>query len=58
MVMEISEMVEEKFINKMVSNVAYTFRLRYTGIPGVEFGLWHNHQTDINNIPAARKYTS
>ena len=34
------------------SNVAYTFRLRYTGIPGVEFGLWHNHQTDINNDPA------
>merc|ERR1712159_856608 len=33
------------------SNVAYTIRLRYTGIPGVEFGLWHNHQTDINNVP-------
>ena len=33
------------------SNVAYTLRLRYTGIPGVEFGLWHNHQTDINNDP-------
>ena len=34
------------------TNVAYTLRARYTGIPGVEFGLWHNHQTDINNTPA------
>ncbi len=33
------------------SNVAYTLRVKYTGIPGVEFGLWHNHQTDINNTP-------
>lgn len=35
------------------TNVAYTFRLKYTGIPGVEMGVWHNHQTDINNIPGA-----
>ena len=35
------------------TNVAYTFRLKYTGIPGVEMGIWHNHQTDINNIPGA-----
>ena len=35
------------------SNVAYTLRLKYTGIPGVEFGLWHNHQTDINNTAAS-----
>ena len=34
------------------SNVAYTLRVRYTGIPGTEIGLWHNHQTDINNSPA------
>ena len=34
------------------SNVAYTVRLEYTAIPGMEFGLWHNHQTDINNVPA------
>ena len=34
------------------TNVAYTFRLKYTGIPGVELGLWHNHQTDLNNTPA------
>ena len=35
------------------SNVAYTLRLKYTGIPGVELGLWHNHQTDINNTAAS-----
>ena len=35
------------------TNVAYTLRLKYTGIPGVELGLWHNHQTDMNNTPAA-----
>lgn len=34
------------------SNVAYTFRLKYTGIPGMELGVWHNHQTDINNTAA------
>ena len=34
------------------TNVAYTLRLKYTGIPGVELGLWHNHQTDINNTAA------
>lgn len=42
-----------KVNNQDGTNVAYTFRLKYTGIPGVEFGLWHNHQTDINNIPGA-----
>jgi len=35
------------------TNLAYTFRFRYTGIPGVELGAWHNHQTDTNNIPGA-----
>ena len=35
------------------TNVAYTLRLKYTGIPGVEFGLWHNHQSDLNNTPGA-----
>ena len=35
------------------TNVAYTLRLKYTGIPGVEMGVWHNHQTDINNTPGA-----
>ena len=34
------------------SNLAYTARLKYTGIPGVEFGLWHNHQSDLNNTAA------
>ncbi len=40
------------------SNVAYTLRLEYTGIPGMEFGLWHNHQTDINNTPALGNVTA
>ena len=40
------------------SNVAYTLRLEYTGIPGMEFALWHNHQTDLNNTPALGNVTA
>ncbi|MDA9655212.1 hypothetical protein N9T15_02035 [Pelagibacteraceae bacterium] len=34
------------------SNIAYTARVRYTGIQGVELAIWHNHQTDLDNTPA------
>jgi hypothetical protein len=34
------------------SNIAYTARVRYSGIPGVELAVWHNHQTDMDNTPA------
>jgi hypothetical protein len=34
------------------SNLAYSARLRYTGIQGMELSLWHNYQTDMDNTPA------
>jgi hypothetical protein len=34
------------------SNIAYTARVRYSGIQGVELAVWHNHQTDMDNTPA------
>ena len=41
-----------KVNNQDGSNMAYTLRLEYTGLPGMEFALWHNHQTDMDNTPA------
>jgi hypothetical protein len=40
------------------SNIAYTARVRYSGIQGVELAVWHNHQTDLDNTPATGNVTS
>jgi hypothetical protein len=34
------------------SNIAYTARIKYTGIQGVELAMWTNYQSDMDNTPA------
>jgi hypothetical protein len=40
------------------SNIAYTARVRYSGIQGVELAVWHNHQTDLDNTPGTGNVTA
>lgn len=35
------------------TNLMYTARVRYTGLPGIELALWHNYAQDLDNTAAS-----